>query len=215
MCLTPKLIHHPIATFNSEHIESIKSLNDPDFLEVPKCDYVTDANEINTSGNNLNILQYNIRGLVNKQDDLKIFLKEYNIDIALLCETWLSDFNVPRIDIPGYELVYKNRENRKSGGVCILLKSTLKYREYKNTSTPSTFEIVTVELKTNKKYLLILSAYRPPSTIPTQFVHEYTTLVNEQKKCGLKTIVGMDHNLDLLKSEVTNQLKNLLRNCMT
>ena len=127
-------------------------------------------------------------------------LKDYNIDIALLCETWLNDTNVHRVDIPGYQVVYKNRENRKGGGVCILLKKNLKYREYDNKVCPTTFEIVTIELKTNKKNLIISAAYRPPSSTPTQFVHEYTTLLSEQKEGGLKSIVGMDHNLDLLKS---------------
>ena len=198
MCLTPKLIHHPIASFD---LVDSSCLNDvPKSIDVPNCDYVTDANETDTSSNNLNILQFNIRGLVNKQDDLRMLLNDYNIDIVLLCETWLNDTNVHRVDIPGFNLVYKNRESRKGGGVCILLKNNLKFREYENKSCPITFEVVTVELKTNNKNLMISSAYRPPSSTPTQFVHEYTALLNEHKKNGLKAIVGMDHNLDLLKS---------------
>ena len=61
----------------------------------------------------LRVLQYNIRGLVNKQDDLNKILVDNDIDVALLCKTWLNASNVNRINISGYDFVFKNRTNRK------------------------------------------------------------------------------------------------------
>ena len=214
MCLTPKLIHHPIASFmtNPDITEIDNSNHNIDYLTVPKCKYTTDATEINTSGSSLNILQYNIRGLINKQDDLKLLLKDNNVDIALICETWLNDYNMSRVDIPGYNLVSMNRENKKGGGVCILVRENLKYREFANTPKPSTFELVTIELKTSKNNILVSSAYRPPSTKPAEFVKEYVQIMTDQHKSGLKSIVGMDHILDLLKHESHKPTEDFIEN---
>ena len=64
-------------------------------LDLVDCKYVMpdeDNIEIKSSANtDLNVLQLNIRGLLNKQDRIKSILGIYNVDLALLCETWLTD----------------------------------------------------------------------------------------------------------------------------
>ena len=60
-------------------------------LDLVDCKYVMpdeDNKEIKSFANtDLNVLQLNIRGLLNKQDRIKSILGSYNIDLALLCET--------------------------------------------------------------------------------------------------------------------------------
>ena len=58
-----------------------------------------------------------------------------------------------------------------------------------------------VELKTDKRNILLVSAYRPPNTKARTFVTEYKRLVEKLKKQKHhEVIIALDHNLGLLKS---------------
>ena len=56
-------------------------------LDLPSCEYL-DAEYINKDGlaladTDLNILQHNIRGLLNKQHCIKLLLNDHHIDVLL------------------------------------------------------------------------------------------------------------------------------------
>ena len=60
-----------------------------------------------------------------------------------------------------------------------------------------------VELKTDNRNILLVSAYRPPNTNAKIFLSEYKRLLNNLKQQkDHEIILGMDHNLDLLKSHL-------------
>ena len=60
-----------------------------------------------------------------------------------------------------------------------------------------------IELKTDKRNILLVSAYRPPNTKAKTFLTEYKRLLNSLKKNkGHEIIIGLNHNLDLLKSHL-------------
>ena len=83
--------------------------------DFDKCDYVE---QIETSTNDLTFVQLNVRGITNKR--LKIVqllencVKGRDVDVILLCETWLSPFS-PTIILPGYVFYYIDRSNKKGG----------------------------------------------------------------------------------------------------
>ena len=65
-----------------------------------------------------------------------------------------------------------------------------------------------VELKTDNKNILLVSAYRPPNMNAKVFLSEYKKLLSNLKKMkNHEVIIGLDHNLDLLKSHL-NQSTN-------
>ena len=69
-------------------------------------------------------------------------------------------------------------------------------------SNSCTFEHLSVEidLRNNQK-LLVSSIYRPPNTPENDLIDQYSNFVCDLKKKENKGIViGLDHNLDLLKS---------------
>ena len=129
---------------------------------------------------------------------LKKLLNIHQIDVALLCETWLNDYNLHRIDICGYDLLYCNRSTKKGGGVCILEKDSLKHRSYDIKVDSSILEHISVEIKTNTKNLLLTSDYRPPNTDSRTFINEYHSLLKCHQDSKLKSFIGIDHNMDLL-----------------
>ena len=70
-------------------------------------------------------LNANVRSVVNKLDDLTVVLKQNNVDIACLTETWLND-NVPNevLSIPGYNAFRNDRKGRLGGGVAVLIEES-------------------------------------------------------------------------------------------
>ena len=59
--------------------------------------------------------------------ELQVTLKERNIDICSLNETFLN--SKIKVDIPGYHLIRKDRSTGKGGGVAFLIKSDIKFEE--------------------------------------------------------------------------------------
>ena len=63
-----------------------------------------------------------------------------------------------------------------------------------------------VEIKCRHRKIILISIYRPPNTPITEFLKDYVKLLNKvNKDKNTDIIIGMDHNLDFLKS---NQHKN-------
>ena len=183
-------------------------------LRVSDSTYVN-VEEINKSKNNrddLKIVQLNIRGLMNKQDQLNGLIEGTKTDVLLLCETWLNPVKEPLVKIESHKLVNKNRIDRIGGGVSILVNKALRSRVRPDLRIDAEIlEHVVVELKTDKRNILLVSGYRPPNTNVRQFLREYKELLHilcKQKDHEL--IIGLDHNLDLLHSHQHSQTNEFL-----
>ena len=120
----------------------------------------------------------------------------------IISETWLMPTS-PTVKIPGYRFVHKCRQDRKGGGVGILVSEHIRFLELQSlTSDVRENEVVTVELtlRTGKR-CIVSSMYRAPNTSPLIFQCCYDSLVCAMKKSKpYATIIGLDHNLDFLKS---------------
>ena len=149
------------------------------------------------------MVQLNVRGIISKTSKILHFLNNtHEADIILLCETWLTPFS-PTINVPGYEFYHIDRQNKRGGGVGILIKKEIWHKLNTNLSFESEcFKNISllIELKNGKK-LLVSSMYCPPNTDARKFLDEYGELLSEMKKfpnCDL--IIGLDHNMDFVKS---------------
>ena len=180
------------------------------------CDYL-DLDDIRTDcharnythkvSNSLGILQLNTRGLLHKQDQLKCIIKQMRQDgpihVILLVETWLKKNQGKRINIPGYKFYGAYRNGKRGGGTGILVSHNMLSRERKDLSMHiPEFENVTVELKTNSDSLYLSSLYRPPNCNEKSFMKNYRKLLSKFSSSQQdRLILGLDHNLDLLKYE--------------
>ena len=195
MCPIPK---------GKDHLNrSVYSLDDK-LDEFDQCDYVTD--KFQSLANDLCIVQLNVRGIGSKQSCLQHLidncLTKRSPDVIVLSETWLTPF-LPTIKVPGYEFCHKDRTSRRGGGVGLLISERIRYKIIQHQQTVgTTFEHLTAEiyLRSNQK-ILVSSIYRPPNTPEMEFIDEYSKFVCMLKKTENKgIIIGLDHNLDLLKS---------------
>ena len=71
--------------------------------------------------------------------------------------------------------------------------------------TDSKFEHLVVEIKTQSSSIVVVSAYRPPNADAKQFIQEYQKLIasiSTKINNNAPIIIGIDHNMDFLKSNV-------------
>ena len=170
------------------------------------CTYKELKKDIRCDSSDLSVIHFNIRGLMSKIGNLNHNLtnsfSSNHPDIVLLCETWLSSKS-PKLAINGYNIERTDRLNKKGGGVAILISTRCKYKRRKDLEQDNcpSFESCFIELENWKSNLIIGSVYHPPNTDPGNFIQNFNNIskiCTTQKKCLL---LGLDHNLDLLKAD--------------
>ena len=187
---------------------------------IDHCDYI-DYSEFTADksyGNRdtLSILQLNTRGILNKRDTLKSLLndikKDSRVDVVLLVETWLNKTTAKRFMIPGYKFLSSHWKHKKGGGVGVLVSQDLDCRPRPDLSMNiPNLESLTVEIKTHSSSILVCSVYRPPNSKVKEFLKNYKRLLDKftmtQKE---RLIIGLDHNLDLMKHDSHNPTKEFI-----
>ena len=196
MCLHPVLDRKLSDLYNK-----YKNVN---LDEFDNCDYVHKITDVGKT--DLVVLQLNIRGIGSKKTDLidliDTSVQGWQPDVLLLSETWLTPYS-PKILIPGYELFHQDRIDKRGGGVAILISKKLRCRVRSDLSSKlkeSEYITVDIALK-NGNHCLVSSMYRPPNSDILTFLASYNSLICAMKRERPKgIIVGLDHNLDFLKS---------------
>ena len=92
---------------------------------------------------------------------------QYNIDVAIICETWFNekiDSNI--VSINGYKLFRKDRRKRKGGGVCVYIRNDVQAELIWPTelSDPN-IEIIVLKCLFRLQTYFIISCYHLPKPI--------------------------------------------------
>ena len=209
MCLHPKTMK----TVNTDLLDRpIVHSNYCTFTD--NCDYMSVNNQLMIEDTDLAILQLNIRGLSSKIEKLKKLLdesfKNKRPDILILCETWLNKSS-PHVTIPGYCKYESRRIHKKGGGVSIYVIDKILSRERPDLQiVDATFEHCIVEIKLKERKLLVGSLYRVPNTNQLGFLKNYKELIRKLKSTNSEVILGMDHNLDFLKSHLHENTQSFI-----
>jgi len=110
----------------------------------------------------LRVLHWNARCLAQKLVLLRPLLREQNIDVALLSETFLSPTD--RIKFPGY-LIYRKDESegyRRWRGLAVLVRRKIVHQPIPTTELASIYALG-VELHLGGADLRIYATYKPPN----------------------------------------------------
>ena len=173
--------------------------------EYDNCDYVE---HVNIDPKDVTVVQLNVRDIASKQTKIihlsENCVKGSNVDVILLCETWLSPFSLT-ISLPGYDFHHTDRSTRRGGGVGILVSKRLRHKHRPDLEiTNPVLENISIEiLLRNNQKILCTSMYRPPNTNATEFIEVFSNIIwkfSRQKNQSM--VIGLDHNLDFLKQEV-------------
>ena len=95
-----------------------------------RCDYVF-SEDIDLDTSSMNILHWNICGLLSKQDGLIRLIRSLGginkVNAVCLNETWLRSETSDMVSVPGYNFVLKHRSRKKGGGLGILISKEMQY----------------------------------------------------------------------------------------
>ena len=181
-----------------------------------KCDYIDleDCKNLNPNNYNLVVMEHNIRSLLSNQCDLKN-LKNSKVDIILLCETHLAKQTAGFVNIPDYTHVVNYRSRHKGGGTSILIRKDIPFKRrhdlevFIEKEIESTYIEITAK---NGKQFIVGSLYRSPNTPEDPLLNHLREILNKikTKKSHQEIIFGLDHNLDLLKSDQHNPTSKFL-----
>ena len=128
----------------------------------------------------------------------------------MVCETWQSKTSrVPKLE--GYSYIHKYSQHRLGGGVGIFVSDKLKYKERSDLyMVDCSFEYCIIEVKLKHENVMLCSGYRVPNTNPASFLSDYEKLLSKVNVEKNKLIVGIDHNLDLLKHRTHGPTKKFV-----
>ena len=119
--------------------------------------------------NNLSMLHHNIRSVRQNLSELNSHLEtiDYIFSIIALSETWLTEENYECYGIPPYSMESIQCENRRGGGVALLLRDNIMYRtrtdfNSKSDSLESVFVEISKEAFGMDKNIIVGAIYRPP-----------------------------------------------------
>ena len=174
------------------------------------CTYTTPEelkfDSISFNGSQLCVLHLNIHSLPSKIDELKSLLsilqdRKVQVDVILLCETFVTDNSKESCKIDGYDLIEEHRKNMQRGGVAAYVHKSLKYfeRDDLNIFEEGFFESCLIEVSFKSKNIVIGEIYRVPGTSENNFISKYEGLVEKIRKEKKDIIIGTDQNLDFLK----------------
>ena len=185
-----------------------------DYIELEKCD------NFNKENYNFIVMHLNVRSLLAHQVELKYLLRKLKtkgsrVDVVLLCETFLTDKTQKLVNILDYEIITNIRQTAKGGGTAILIRKNIPYQirndlvEFQEKDAEMTY--IEVSTKAGKS-IVLGSLYRPPNTQESLLVNHITKTTNivKSEKPSKQLVMGMDHNLDLLKSDIHTPTHKLL-----
>ena len=196
----------------SENNEFHINITNSPYFEIDEIPSVVSGNKTQYCA-----MHINIQSLPAKFEKLKDLLaqlhqKGINVDFLLICETFLNDQISPYFNIPGYNLVYKNRQNKSKGGVAIFIDKKYNYciREDLSIFIEGEFESVFLEICSPMHKLIIGEIYRVPNTNIKNSIERFELILEMIKNYKHKIILGTDQNFDLLKLNNQINTKELL-----
>ena len=136
-----------------------------------------------------------------KHQHLVISVLSNNLNVVGVTETWLrpSDTQglMDEITLAGFQLHQVPRENKKGGGVAVLVRNGID-SVHCQTDRQETFEHITVKLSDRQSsQLLVHVIYRPPSTSKSRFIEEFNSFMEAAALSPHENIILGDVNIQL------------------
>lgn len=186
------------------------SLNSTTSLNISKS---TDSNyhlqTLDEYLNHTSIAHLNTRAICSTFDEFEVMLTTYKFDIIGLSETWLKDnlYLLEHVNIPGYNFEYKNRDNRRGGGVGFYLKEGISYKVRNDIrKLDESIENLWLEIKgKNKNSSYLFGSFYQPCSVESEKREWLDKLDNLLLKImskwdGIVILTG-DMNIDMINGD--------------
>jgi len=151
-----------------------------------------------TDCNSTKFCLINTGSIVNKSETFATLLNDHSPDIIALTETWLTPKNgdqiLTSICPQGYSSIQIPRIGRRGGGVGLVYKSTIFTERITDSPVYNSFEHIDLHLKFNLQHLRLLVIYRPPNKSASDFLHEFSTLLESVSIVRDPLLIAGDFN---------------------
>lgn len=153
------------------------------------------------------IAHINARSLLAGFIAFKEIIQRNDYDIFLISESWLGNqINDDTVEIGGYNLVREDRRAVRWGGVCIYIKTSLKFEKIE-VSINNSLEQLWIKVTMSKKRYCVGVIYHPPNTNLLDFLDTLEdTISNIMPSCDDLICMG-DININILDLENTSTIK--------
>ncbi|KAH9383657.1 hypothetical protein HPB48_025377 [Haemaphysalis longicornis] len=122
----------------------------------------------------------------------------------MLCETGYRQ-DVEILKITGNQTLYVNRQERRGGGVLLMIKNTLESEKIQElTKITQDYEVLTIVSKKN----VYSTVYRPPCGSITTFLHFLDMFFSWNNDNDFNLVLGGDINMNMLNT--TTDIHDLL-----
>ena len=186
----------------TDNLDSVLWSDKRDYIDIEDCV------NLNSNCYNLIVMQLNVRSLLSNQSALNQLLRDLEnrkskVDLILFCETFLTGQSRRLVSFPGYKFISTEHANRKGSGTGILVREEIMYKvradlcPFVEGMIESTFIEIVAK---NRKSIVVGSLYKPLDKHPNIFTNSLNETVAQIKAEGKELILGMDHNMDLIKS---------------
>ena len=110
-------------------LESSKSISKINRVSDKRKNFKGCKNNIKIINNEVKCIYFNARSIVNKQKELELIIREEDLDIIGISETWLNDkITDEELFINGYTLFRNDRNDKiktRGGGVALYIRNEL------------------------------------------------------------------------------------------
>lgn len=164
-------------------------------------------------------MHQNIASVLAKRHNLEFAIDELSKenrepDIICISETFIKKGSEANIKVHNYKLATSFSRGKSRGGVCILAKLGITYKEIetlKRSAIVNTFECCGIEVP--KYNAAIICIYRTPNSMASVFLDKLDIMLHELCNKYKKIIVCGDFNINVLTdSKNSNRLVDLTNN---
>ena len=185
----------------------LTNLNINKIFPIPKHDVTNKNDDISNLFKNYH---QNIRGLKGKTNEIMLSLLTEAPHLICLTEHYLKNYEIDDTPISNYKLGAKYcRKKLKNGGACLYIQEALKFTNVslQKHCKEEDIEITAVQLKLNKKNVIIFCVYRAPSGDFDYFLNKLYYILNSLHTYKTEFIICGDRNMNYL--ETSNKKKQL------
>ena len=143
-------------------------------------------------GNDLALLHFNARSVLNKWDEISAELYSTKPDIVCITKSWCNEGSSLSIYcLNGYHNFFNCRPHRHGGGAMILVRDIIRVHEISKLVSPSNFfNICAVKIFCKQMTLLVAAVYQAPSTLVKETCECFDMLSDMCHLTGEKIIMG-------------------------
>ena len=182
---------HSLINTNKKEMINLKHNAESDIDILTSCPYMEweDIRNYSSETFDLKIMHLNVCSILAKQTELKellngLYTENLDLNAILLYETYLNAHTLNLVNVPGFNLICKNRTKLKNSGFAISIKNNFNYIIWDDISIfkEGEFESVLIDIHFKKGHDVTLgSVFRVPGTSETRYISQIIQVINKIK----------------------------------